>query len=573
MTYTQEIKLIIWDLDQTLWNGILMEGDVSIPSNNVEIIKKLSERGIINSISSKNDLNLAKEKLVKEGLWDYFVFPQICYKPKYLMIKEIISKAKLREDNTLFIDDEIMNLKEVKYYFPRINVKAPDFIDKMLNCSSLSGSGEKASGRLSLYKILEIKYADKPKFNSNLEFLLSCNIKAEIIKDCFPYKDRIFELINRTNQLNFTKIRLTSMEDLNRLLSSNNDNGMLKVSDKYGDYGICGFFSIGNGELKHFLLSCRLLNLGIEQWLYGKLGFPKIKIQGETAANLNNYEIPVWIKEKGEESYIKGIDTNINTKKISILIRGSCDLGQVAHYLTNEGYNITTEFNYNSIYDYPIHRENTEILYANTSEEVYSKEIKKFLVKKLPFYDSETFKTRFFSDKYQIIIMGVLMDYTQGIYSMNNNPDILVPFGDYNLPITDKNNWDKFIESSSNSINREFLDYFNKNFSFQGPESCEKFYSNLKSIRDKLNKNIPIIFINGCEVDLPHKIEVNRYERHISMNNILEKFIKTSENCCLLDVRNIVKSKNQLVNNIRHYNRESYKNISDELCKIIRDIL
>ena len=54
---SKKIKCIVWDLDHTLWDGILLEdGDVSLKPGVVDIIKALDARGILHSIASRNDI-------------------------------------------------------------------------------------------------------------------------------------------------------------------------------------------------------------------------------------------------------------------------------------------------------------------------------------------------------------------------------------------------------------------------------------------------------------------------------------------------------------------------------------
>lgn len=48
-----KIKLVIWDLDETLWNGTLSEGEVVLPKDNKNLILRLTDLGIVNSICSK----------------------------------------------------------------------------------------------------------------------------------------------------------------------------------------------------------------------------------------------------------------------------------------------------------------------------------------------------------------------------------------------------------------------------------------------------------------------------------------------------------------------------------------
>ena len=57
-----KVKLIIWDMDETFWNGTISEGDVCTPLEHINMIKELTDRGIMNSISSKNDYEVTNYK-------------------------------------------------------------------------------------------------------------------------------------------------------------------------------------------------------------------------------------------------------------------------------------------------------------------------------------------------------------------------------------------------------------------------------------------------------------------------------------------------------------------------------
>jgi HAD superfamily phosphatase (TIGR01681 family) len=63
--YKKKIKCVVFDLDNTLWEGIIGDDgdDVIIKKEVVSFIKELDERGIIISISSKNNFNVAWEKI------------------------------------------------------------------------------------------------------------------------------------------------------------------------------------------------------------------------------------------------------------------------------------------------------------------------------------------------------------------------------------------------------------------------------------------------------------------------------------------------------------------------------
>ena len=76
------IKLIIWDLDETLWKGTLSEENVELNSPFIDFINDTIDAGIMHSICSKNDYHKAKEKMQELGIWDFFVFPSIDWSPK-----------------------------------------------------------------------------------------------------------------------------------------------------------------------------------------------------------------------------------------------------------------------------------------------------------------------------------------------------------------------------------------------------------------------------------------------------------------------------------------------------------
>src|ERR1041384_7260057 len=77
-----DVKMVIWDLDDTFWNGTLAEGGIEFIESNAEIVRALAGRGIISSIASKNHHEAARDVLERAGVWDYFVFPSISFDPK-----------------------------------------------------------------------------------------------------------------------------------------------------------------------------------------------------------------------------------------------------------------------------------------------------------------------------------------------------------------------------------------------------------------------------------------------------------------------------------------------------------
>jgi len=266
------IKLIVWDLDGVLWEKSLSEDNQTGTINNkaLEFIKQSESVGVAHSICSKNNFVQAKQTLEELGVWDLFVFPTIDYFPKGPAVKRVIESFQLRESNVLFVDDNEINLNEVKYFCPDINVS----IDTSFMDTFDMPTG---SSRTEQYRILEAKSFDK----SNIDFLKDSDIKICItnFNNCMLFYDRIFELVNRSNQLNFSKTRFEDLSSTNMPYSNfqNKQNYAVFVWDKYGYYGLVGYFAAdeqapdANGVapftcISDFVFSCRILDMGIEQY-------------------------------------------------------------------------------------------------------------------------------------------------------------------------------------------------------------------------------------------------------------------------------------------------------------------
>ena len=235
------IKIVIWDLDDTLWQGTLSESGVAVDSAVLETVRELSARGIINSIASKNDEAAARNELERLGIWEEFVFPEIAWAPKGPAIARLLDHCRLRAANALFLDDNRSNREEARYYNPGIEVRGPEFIGNLLTDAALRGKPDPDRRRPAQYKQLERRSREQRSFGDNRAFLDQSRIEVERVEELGPHRERISELIGRTNQLNFTKVRLPPIA-LDGLL---NDPGIaslgFRVRDRYGDYGLVGF--------------------------------------------------------------------------------------------------------------------------------------------------------------------------------------------------------------------------------------------------------------------------------------------------------------------------------------------
>jgi predicted enzyme involved in methoxymalonyl-ACP biosynthesis len=153
----------------------------------------------------------------------------------------------------MFIDDNPLNLEEVSHLIPEIHIRSHEFIGDILATHFLSGKDDVELRRLNQYRLLEKRKADEGAASGDLtSFLRSSNIRVRFDHDVMGNLDRAVELINRTNQLNFTKQRLPedfskAREELPTLISSHEVRvALVGVRDNYDDHGWCGIYILHN---------------------------------------------------------------------------------------------------------------------------------------------------------------------------------------------------------------------------------------------------------------------------------------------------------------------------------------
>lgn len=565
------IKLIIWDLDNTLWKGILTEGNITDIKTNYDFVKKLTDVGIINSICSKNDLLPVEKELERIGLSEYFVFKSINWETKGYRVKKIIENMHLRPINVLFIDDDKRNLEEVKNKLPEINCILPDNIPmlmKQLDCSFKTDNEHK---RLNQYKILEKKFLDSKEYGKDTDFLKSCDIKIFIGRDCKQQFDRIYELMQRSNQLNYTKVRLSENEFKMLLSDDKLECAYISCKDKYGDYGIVGFYALDakHNSLIHFFFSCRTLGMGVENYVYNILKKPKLEFNGYVVNDLTE-PCPDWIKIS-DTDFIKESDKPTNaTKQINILFKGPCDLYLVEKFFP-KNLHIKTEFTFMNERSFGVESFN------HTSEIVasfkYSNEQKKELINSLPFMAENYYDTRIFNGSWQVVILSMLCDYSLGMYC-NKNDGTQFVYGQYTQNLIDENNYEYYTKKTTPKIEKKFLEGLRENYIYKGIITKSEMKDNLLFIRNQLPDKTLLILLGGAEYNYQEKgsdIRKNRYLVHKEYNETVKEFCQQNKNCAFIDVNPFIKDNHSFIDTISHYTNEVYFQIAQSIISIINE--
>jgi FkbH-like protein len=339
------VKLVIWDLDDTFWRGVLSEEAVIPVVENIKLVKLLAARGIVSSICSKNDREPVVSELQKMGVWDYFAVPSISFQPKGSSIASLIKALQLRPANVVFIDDNPSVLAEAAFNCPGlVCLENPRQLAAQLECEHLRGSADPELTRLAQYKLLAVRHNKLQTSGlSNEDFLRQSDIRIEIDYSVEPHIDRVIELVNRSNQLNYSKVRIGTEQDKQTLVADlkafGYKAGIVRLWDKYADYGIVGFFmtlaTLKEYRLVHFVFSCRIMNMGVEQYLYDYLNRPSIDIAGPVANPIVTCPSVDWIRTGPREEIVNRL------KERKLVLIGGCDMLQLSTYCSTNSVEFT----------------------------------------------------------------------------------------------------------------------------------------------------------------------------------------------------------------------------------------
>jgi FkbH-like protein len=267
----KKIKCVVWDLDNTLWDGVLVEDGpehLQLKSGVADVIQELDRRGILHSIASKNNHEDAWRMVKTFQLDQYFLSPQISWQPKSQAIKAIAQQLNIGVDSILLIDDSEFELREVKAACPEVQILGAEYYRSLpeMNECKVPVTAE-SQQRRKLYQIEADRQIVAQGFsNDYMAFLRHCQIRLTVCPMTEENLERVHELTQRTNQMNFSGNRY-DREVLRKLLSNPYlDTFVISCEDRFGSYGVIGFSIVDRREprMTDLMFSCRIQSKRVE---------------------------------------------------------------------------------------------------------------------------------------------------------------------------------------------------------------------------------------------------------------------------------------------------------------------
>jgi FkbH-like protein len=292
----QAKKVIVCDLDNTLWGGVV--GDDG--ANNIKlgapdpvgecfyafqtVLKGLRARGILLAICSKNEekfaLSVIEEHPAMALRKTDFVAWRINWKDKAENLSGLAGELNLGLDSFVFLDDSPQERDLVRQVLPQ--VYTPDlptspselasFLSS-LNCFETPSLGKEDFERTEMYQA-ERGRKETLDLSGDVEnWLRSLQIEvcaAPLSRESLP---RAAQLLNKTNQFNLSLRRLDEKSFWDWTEEPGNAAYTFCVTDRFGDFGLTGLasFSVAGTEarLVDFVMSCRVMGKRVEEALLG----------------------------------------------------------------------------------------------------------------------------------------------------------------------------------------------------------------------------------------------------------------------------------------------------------------
>ena len=302
-------KMVVCDLDNTLWNGVIGEGAVKHFSDRQAVLKRLKAKGVILSIASKNDpANVHWTGGVLSE--DDFVYSHISWAPKVTAFGEMERVLNLKHKDFVFIDDRAdERAMAVENYPHMLALDAEDtrtwqmfgIWEQMLDASPDMDRTQMYLDRAKR-QAFEVENADQAQDKAALfaKLGLKLHIRQAEKKDL----KRATELVNRTNQFNMTAARVTYPQMAGWSSASEHQVYIASMSDNFGDMGIISVLVVeAEGDrlrIPVFVLSCRVFGYGVEAAL---LNMVRHRMSEQGQQSLAGTYVPTQVNAPCRDTY------------------------------------------------------------------------------------------------------------------------------------------------------------------------------------------------------------------------------------------------------------------------------
>ncbi|KAA2266545.1 HAD-IIIC family phosphatase [Solihabitans fulvus] len=265
------VKCLVWDLDDTLWDGVVLEGDRPGPfPAAVRTLRTLDRRGILHAVASRGDHATAAAHLAEHDLAGLFCALEIGWGAKSDAIRRIGAELNLGLDTIAFVDNDAAELAEVASVLPMVRRYRADQVGGLHALREFQPAHvtEESANRRYYYRAEQRRVRAGHEFaGSSAQFLASLDLAMTLDRATEDDLARVHELTLRTHQLNTTG-RTFDLAALRALCAADDHEVLVAgLTDRFGSYGTIGVAVVAHSGrdtvLELLLMSCRVLSRGV----------------------------------------------------------------------------------------------------------------------------------------------------------------------------------------------------------------------------------------------------------------------------------------------------------------------
>jgi FkbH-like protein len=310
-------KVLVTDLDNTLWAGLISEdgvngiiaapNDVGYPHFLYQtLLRKLKESGVLLAVVSRNDAAIVGPAFVPGRMVleeSDFIAMLVSYYPKSTQIAELAGRLNLGLDQFVFVDDNPVELEEVKGALPGVECLAfsqdesgiLSLLDRLHYLFRVTEITAEDRQRTKLYQRMVLAAVPVQGCSHDLtSYLAGLSMTLTINDRSRGNRARALQLINKTNQFNLNGRRWDDSE-VEALLTSGGKFYTATLADRTGGHGeILAILLDAERTVRAFVMSCRVFQRRIEVafilWLLGEVLPDSLQF----CAQHTDRNVPVW---------------------------------------------------------------------------------------------------------------------------------------------------------------------------------------------------------------------------------------------------------------------------------------
>lgn len=274
VTLLKRAKALLVDFDNTLWSGVMGEGDVVHDRDGQRLLRRLKEAGVLLVALSKNDPGAIRWDEM-ELAPDDFVLQAINWRPKPDNVAEAIAALDLAPDAFVLLDDNPVERALVGENVPGVAALDPTdpfawrSLERWLAMPSTKQT-EEARRRTEMYREAAARRDAMSGGHDYTAMMRSLELRADVRPATEDDMPRLLELVQRTNQFNTTTRRRSADEVRALLRSPVHDVHVASLGDRFGDLGVVCVVIVDRSDpaapvLDSFIMSCRAMGFGFEQ--------------------------------------------------------------------------------------------------------------------------------------------------------------------------------------------------------------------------------------------------------------------------------------------------------------------